>query len=151
MLRQGSTALSSQEYTHYMTNKEYKRRTVDLAFAARERAPLAIERLTRIVAHGDDRDAINAAKILLDRGYGRAPIQIDVTQGLKGDSLIAVAEAIIARRKLAGTPPEGTPPGGISRLTGVGGAPGSPHNIGSGEIINDKADCFIDMIDNDDD
>lgn len=77
------------------------RSSVDLAFQARKLAPLALRRLESILKAGSDRDAIQAARTVLNRGYGREPIQVDVAHGLKGDQLFAVAEAIISRRKAA--------------------------------------------------
>ena len=47
------------------------------------------------------RDAIRAAEILLDRGYGRAPIKLDIVQAIATDRVLLeqTARAILLKRQ----------------------------------------------------
>lgn len=83
---------------HYKAPKARPKERRELAFQARKLAPLALERLQQIILNGKDADAIKACTAILDRGYGRAPVAVDVTHGLEGEQLQAVAQAILARR-----------------------------------------------------
>lgn len=58
---------------------------------ARQHAPEAIERLVKIMRDGEDRAAIAAASILLDRGFGK-PVSVLDGDGDGGPQVVVIRE-----------------------------------------------------------
>jgi hypothetical protein len=56
---------------------------------AREYGPHAIARLAELSKSREGAVAVNACRVLLDRGYGRPEQAIEVTSGAQGDSVSA--------------------------------------------------------------
>lgn len=94
-----ASAQLSTKRSNSMAMQFSKRTSIDLAYECRAATPLVLARLLSIIKDGDDRDAINACREVLNRGYGKAPITIDITHGLKNEDIFNVAAAIIDKRR----------------------------------------------------
>lgn len=73
----------------------------DLVAQCRKHSQMIVASMVNIIKNGNDRDKIQAAKLLLDRGYGKAPITVVQTQKLSDKQLRAAVEAIRLKRASA--------------------------------------------------
>jgi hypothetical protein len=66
---------------------------------AREHGPDAIRRLVQLMYSRNERVAVAACGVILDRAYGRAPqaLQLDADVGFRGSGLLAALAALNER------------------------------------------------------